>query len=657
MPRMSTSPHAARGRGAALALPAAIALALAGCASPFVAPPPGAEALEQRMAHEVKPVELAQAVSLAQRTHASYRAKIIELGESERAFNNGTLAFGTVILGLATANVHSSAIRGATLGTGAFYAAGLLNTDRQRSQVYLTGMGALECAVGAVQPLALNDDGSKQIAADRQRLIDGMSRLTSAMANARAQATLAAWFDGKAFAEAVKAVNDSMPAAQAAIDAASRADQQLRMRLEAPTKAALNLRTAVQGIDREVLRQVDLSRPALQSIPAQLVALKANTLFADLGALAPPVAAASAAPATNAAHGKGYAKDATKDDGKAAARSVADQALQIAAGIANALGALQGETSALQGTAQRVTASVVATAAQSADALLACKVEGVVKPLTLTAPPDPLTAGKAVTLQIFIEGGNGNLRAGFTQKPVPGLSVNVPPGTLGLVEVQATDKTVAGRYSLLVEDTTLASRVTVPIVVNAASAGGADIKAAPAQPDGAAQPAPDVAKAKSALEKRANFTLPGGAVVKIEQVVPRGKGMEVVYSTDANVKEEDVEAALRADTEMVNLLGLSPDITVRKGKAPHARSYDLPATVQGLGRADVRRLQARLCMPPAAQDGVWGPATQAALERDRAARDRSRAQPTGGLTAEERDQFLALPDAAAEARCARRAGS
>ena len=652
---MPTQAHPTRGRSAAAALPAAIALALAGCASPFVAPPPGAEALEQRIAHEVKPVELAQAVSLAQRTHASYRAKIIELGESERAFNNGTLAFGTVILGLATANVHSSAIRGATLGTGAFYATGVLNTDRQRSQVYLTGMGALECAVGAVQPLALNEDARKEIVSDRHRLIDGMSRLAHAMANARAQATLAQWFDPNAFADAVKAVNDSMPAAQAAIDAATRADQQLRMRLEAPTKAALNLQTAVQGIDREVLRQVELSRPALQSIPAQLAALKANTLFADLGALAPPAAAASAAAATNAAHGKDFARNATKDEGKTAARSVADQALQIAAGIAKALGELQGETSALQGTAQRVTASVVATAAQSADALLACKVEGIVKPLTLTTPPDPLRAGKAVTLQIFIEGGNGNLRAGFTQKPVPGLSVNVPPGTLGLVEVQATDQTMAGRYSLLVEDTTLASRVTVPIVVEAAATPGAG---APA-PRGGGAPStegnPDTEKAATALRERGNFTLPAGTVIKIEKVIVHGKSMEVVYSTDANVREEDIEAALRADTEMVNLLGRTPDITASKGQAPHARRYDLPSTVQALGRADVRRLQARLCMPAAAQDGLWGPATQAALERDRAARDRSRTQPTGGLSAEERDQFLALTDAATEARCARRA--
>jgi hypothetical protein len=628
----------------------AIAMALSACASPY-APP---VTLAEPAGASIRPPELAHAFALAQQKHSSYRAKVIELGESERNFSNGVLGLGTVILGLVTADVHVSALKGAALGTGAVYTTGVVNTDRRRGQIYLEGMATLECAVAATHPLALNSASEKGLTNDRWLLAQGVSKLSTAVAAARAQVAMAQAYDSAMFAESIKPVDALIVDARSAMDASARADQLARQRLEVTTFAALGLRNTILGVDREVLKQIESTRPTLQSIPEQLSQLKTNALFTSLTAI-PSGAEGKAAPSTIKP-----APTPTPHSmrlllgNEPTPQPAGERALEVARKLAAAIGDLQAATLSLKNTADRISTTVAATATQVSDALKACKVEGVVKPLGVSQSTVRIPAGKTLIQQIFVDGGNGILRAGFTQKPVPGLTVNTPPGTLGVVEIQATDKTLAGTYPLMIEDSTQASRVTISVVVEAANDSDTEKK----NPSDAGEKGAAVDAAILNLQKRTEFRTADGAKVTIANVKKRGtSGIEVTFSaTDPAVTAEQVEQAIKSDAQIQALLGSTADIKAEKNKvAPNAGAFFLPGTIKGMSRDDIRKLQARLCVPAAGQDGHWGPQTQRMLEEDRSKLGRLPPMPTGELTARERDQLLALTDAAAAARCAQRA--
>jgi hypothetical protein len=622
-----------------------ILLVLSACANPY-APP---STLAEPPAATVRPPELAHAFALAEQQHATYRAKVVELGESERNFSNSVFVLGTGLLGMAAANVHSSALKAGALATGAVYGAGVFNTDRRRGQIYLQGMATLECAVAAVQPLSLGTQSETIIKKDRERIAEGMVTLSNAVAAARTSAMLAQLYDPTTFETTIKAINAEIVQARAVMDAAAKADQLSRQRLEVPATAAMALRNTIHGVDREVLQQIESTQPALQSIPNQLTQLKTNALFTALAGLSTDTA--TTPPTATSKKEEPHAATFTTAD-EAGKKVAANRAYEIAQATSLTLGNLEAANLALKGIADRISSAAAATATQTSEALKTCKVEDVVKPLTATQSTVRIAAGSTLIQQIFVEGGNGNLRAGFTQKPVPGLAVNVPPGTLGLIEIQASEKSVAGTYPLLVEDSTLSSRITISVVVEA---GTATASATPI--DAAKNPANSPVSALiETLKKRQDITLADGSTVKIVEIKPRGTtGIEVTFSTpNAAIKPEQVEQALKGDKDVNNVLGDKADVKAARASAvPNAAIFQIPGAAR-MPSAQVQRLQARLCMPATQRDGIWGRLTQHALEQDRAARDKRMPVPSGELADKERDQLLALTDEQADARCQQR---
>lgn len=637
----------------ARALAPLAALALAACASPYSPP----LALDEPKEAAIQPPELAHAIAVARQKHAAYRAKVVELGESEAAFSNGMLGLGTAILGLVTADAHVSAIRGATLGAGAIYTTGRFNTDRQRGAVHLDGMAALECAMASVQPLSLNVQSAELLQGDRQSLAKDMGRLVTAMGAARHQAALAQLVDASFFAATVKNVDDLVAEARVAQDAAATAQQLLRQRLEAPTAAAVALRTTVDAIDRQVLLQLEATRPSLASILDELGRLKADNFFETLARTLPDAVASGPAEKAGPAPAPHGAAGGAAPDAKDAVGLLPLGAMRpgVARELTQALGDLQAQTAKVRAAAGRVNESMVGTMAQVSAALAACKVEQRVQPLSVKDTFLRIPAGQALTQQIHVAGGNGLLRAGFTRKPVPGLTVNVPPGTQGIVEVQATAESVAGSYPLVVEDTTMTSRVTVTVVV---APTGTDTPGSKVADNMVADSQELADKLKTILARGTVVKIDDTTTVTLQAVTVREDGaVEVDYSTTSTtVTPEAVDVAIQRLPAVGNL-GIAPRILATKvaGNAPQSATFALTNALTGLDRQAIRRLQAAVCVAPDGLDGLWGPASQRALVLDRAQRDPRQAIPTGALTATERDQLLALTDDQVRARCAQRA--
>lgn len=663
------SPHPpARLAGCALAA----ALLLAGCASPYVRLSPDSDALA------VQPQVLADAIGAARAKQREYHDQVINLGESERALSNSLLGLGTLIVGLGVAKVHPSAIAGAVLGTGAVYTFGTFNTDKRRAQVYVAGMKALDCAVDAVTPLVLSPTQEARLVDERAALAPAIAKTATAIGEAEQWAARARATSPTKFKDGLDAMQLALPAAQAAVDKAADAEALAGQRLDKPQQLAADLRGAVRAIDRAVLNDIRGTEPAVQAVPGILAGLQGNASLFSLASLAPGLVAASAA-ATKAgkdAPHDGIVAKAAGDEKPEDAIARRDQALLM--GLTDALGTLRSRTVQLASQADRLSRAALMTAPQAVStAVKACQVDGVLKPISVAPSSITLVAKAAGTHSVLVDGGNGEFSAQFLQSPTPGLSALRPPRSKGVVNIVATDQTVAGSYQLVIEDTTQQTRQIVTVVVGAATA---------------APPADDKKTDMTNAEAAADKLNKAGSLTTAKNVKVTGlkattlgaQNVQLIYDApaDGQVTDAEVAAAALALPGMVNLLGKDPKhiVAQRAEPAPHSKTVkktrsdntktgtvgkndgagkpagngDSGPTVRGMTVAEIKALQTRLCMAGAAATGTWTAQTQAALEADRARRlPAAGPVPAAGeaLGAQERQRLQALSEADAYKRC------
>jgi hypothetical protein len=621
-----------------------VAVLLASCASPYVNLPARPET------DDTHPAVLGGAIANARAVENQYRAKVIELGESERSVSNSLIGIGTLIAGMGLAKTHSSAVAGTALVAGSVYTFGTFNTDKRRAQVYIAGMKALECAIGAVTPLVLSLAQEQQLIDDRVSLQRASPILSAAIGNAETWTARARLADAAKFKDTMDAVNAALPAAQAAINQADESADLAGQRLAKPYQMGKDLPVAVIAIDRAVLEEIRSTENSLQAVPGILANLQGN---AALFAQPAPVQATTSATAgettapRNGRVGKG-AVPATLD--------VAARDQMIVDGLSDALGQLRAETIALRSRANRLGRSATLNAG-AGEALKACQIEGVVKPITASPMTLNFTAKVPLIQSILVDGGNGNFTAGFLQTPATGLSPVIRPRSKGVIDVVATDQTVAGQtYQLVIEDTTQRSRQIVAVVVGATAAGS--------PPPGDTQSlASNQKKAIDAVVAAKELKLSGARGVTITSVVARGKGIEVSYTVaaGATVTDDEVAAAAHDVDGVADWLRAGPDLVtaVRDKAKPQngrvAKPKALPEVVPaGLSPNEIRKIQLHLCMAPNATSGRWDAASQKALKADRERRtgiDPKRPGLADSLGDTEAKQLRDLDDSVAAARC------
>lgn len=629
--------------------------ALGGCASPYVVLDKPADV------DDARPKALADAIAGARGVQNKYREKVIELGESERGLSNSLLGLGTLIVGLGVAKVHSSAIAGAVLGAGAVYTIGTANTDKRRAQTYIAGMRALDCAVDAVTPLILSESQENRLVASRLLIAPAVVNVSNAMGEVERWSARARLTDASKFSALLDTGAQALAGAQAAVSKANEAVVLASQRTDKPHQIAKDLRGAVSAIDRAVLDEIRGTENAVQAVPGILAGLQGNTALFSLESLAP--ALVTKAP-TSAPSGVNSPMSGDVETGRGTATApdaVSRRDLATLEGLSAALGKLRGETVVLSSLADQLTRSATASSAQTVSTTLkTCQVEGVAKSISTSPTTVSIAAKTAVTQSILVDGGNGNFTAAFLQTPTPGLTVVIRPRSKGVIDIVATDQTVAGgAYQLIIEDTTQQSRQIVSVAIAAASAGADTTK--DSTPKAGVQ---DTAIQKLVATK--TLKVGSGATVTVVKVVKRGEsGVEVTYRADAGAKVSDAEVAAAALVVVGNTLGTDPSAVVATAdpNAPQAQKVmkrnkpvDWGTAVDALTTAQVKTVQSRLCMKAASTTGVWGAETQAALKADRDRRVKKEAQesPRGEtLTVAEAKALLSMSDADAVRRCTR----
>lgn len=629
-------------------LATAAAVGLSGCASPYVT-------LEKRtQPDDAKPMVLASAISDARNVQSQYRAKVLELGEAERALSNSLLGLGTLVVGLAVANVHSSAVNGVVLGTGAIYTIGTFNTDKRRARVYIAGMKAIDCAVDAVTPLILNEDLMSRLGTSLTALDGEIKALGAAIGNAEAWSAQARLNDAGKFQAVIDATTLALAAAQVSIAQADAATDLATQRLSRPHQIAKDLSNAVSSIDRAVLDEIRGTENAVQAVPVILAGLQSNAALFSLQSLAPNLVAQPAG--TSSTEEK--AGVLSRRRSTLATANVAQRDRETLGGLTAALGEIRFRTVVVASRAERLSKAATAKSAQSvADGVKGCEVQGVVKNIVATPTAVTFAAKTAIRQSIMVDGGNGNYTVAFLQAPVPGVTAVIPPRSRGVVEIVATDQTVAGgSYQLLIEDTTQTSRQVVTVAIGAAPV--IDDKNTSSKNS----------KQDAAIDqiKKASPLKINGATVTLSKVTPQDDGVKVEYTTTtASVTDDQVREAVMSIDDVKSLIGMEVALfTVGKAqtdeksvtlKKKTAKAVDGGPVVGALDVSERRRVQIRLCMPADKIKDSWSDDAQAALRYDREHRRGGVRAPAPAepLNDTEKAALLALDDAKAAARCKR----
>lgn len=604
---------------------ASIVALLTGCASPYVATD------RSVVAQQLKPQMLGDAIRQARARSLDYRDKVVELGESERLLSNGLLTLGAAIVGASVAKVHSSAITGAALLAGSAYTIGTFNTDKRRGAIYLAGIKAIDCSITAVVPLALSDEAQKDLDEQKKGLDKEVPNLTKA-AGSVDQWVVQAKGSGNAlyFQAAIESAQAGLIAAAAVVTKANGASAAAANRILRAEEMGSLLVGTVKDIDAAVLLEIRGTEGSIQAVPGLVATIQTNAgLFAPTAAGGTEAAPRSGEQPNPAAPKRDLP---TGDD------------LRVMKELGTAIGALRQATMDVDSRAERLASLATPVNSQSAEALKLCKVEATLKPMTVTPSAVTFTAKKAGTQTVLIEGGNGNYTGAFLNGPVPGLKAVTRPLSTGAIDVVADEKTVAGGYQLMIEDSTRRSRQIVAVTIAAAATA-----------DEAAAQSDKVQKAISAIAAAKSVQV-NGTTVALENPRARGQnGVVVDYRAQggAAVSSQDVAIAVSNIAGVGSVLGSNAVEAVNLDAQPFGGLQFRDGAP--LPRDQVRRLQTALCVQAAQRDGLWGPKTQAVLERDRARRRVAGAPNVAAegveLSAAERNMLLARSPEAVAATC------
>lgn len=597
-----------RHRGAAATCIAlACALALAGCASPYVTNSPPSTTVQYA------PATLSYALAYSRSQHDLYRAKVVELGDSERILSNGLITLGGALVWLAAAGGHPHAVRNLTVGGGTAYTLGVFNNDKRRAVIYVAGMRALECANDVVAPLNLPDPVVGNLTQQRTSLDTLGDTVASNMATVTKQMMLVGQ-QVPAAETSLAAARDSLAAAQQATDRATQAGVAADALLARQGKAGELLMNAVARIDALVLDDLRGTEGSIQAVPGILTDLAKNA--AMFGALAQPPQPASTDTTTTAEgpHGREVrAQESTQTRG-------ADTKNALNA-LADAVANLKKSSAQLDARAQRLS-GVVGEIQQGVqlDRLKSCNVEGVVTTMSVTPQVLTFTEKTADTQMIVVRGGKLDYSAGFTQSTHPGIDIQARSPFLRsdviAVESKADLGATPASYQIMVRDASDQVQF-VTVKIQPASGGST-----PPAGDGGASANADLGK--SEIRKRSPLQVASGATVIFKSVDAADGNYTVTYEAQggAKVAHDEVEKALANDTELVNAIGKDAKIAAidasGAAESPHARtvrSHGVAAA--SLTREQVSAIQRNLCMDEASIDGRWGMRTQAALLRDR----------------------------------------
>lgn len=189
-----------------LAIAAAAALLLGGCANPMLRIDGPGYSVASSAAPSREPASMADAVQKLNHLRARYYEAIVDQTGTTQNATTGLVWLGAAVAGMAAGSVSSDAILGAALIGGTTYGLARTQLDARRIQVWTEGMKALDCAKEAALPLDLGEARRGQLEAALTAL--GAQRIVTQQARNQVQTAL----DGL-----VKTPSDATASAQAMV--------------------------------------------------------------------------------------------------------------------------------------------------------------------------------------------------------------------------------------------------------------------------------------------------------------------------------------------------------------------------------------------------------------------------------------------------------
>lgn len=524
---------AARFARASLCSLLAVSLGLGGCASPYVHSVPPAASIP-----EAPPATLGQAIAHSRSLHEAYRAKTIELGEMERLSLNSLIVLFGAMVGVAGVGGHANTLRNAAVVGGTGLALGMVNSDQRRAMIYVAGMRALECTNDLVAPMNLHPGTLEALRRDIAAIGDGTKKTSRSKADLIAAALLVRdRVPGSA--DALASADQAIAEAEIALAEASVAHAAGEDLLAKHALAAENLQGAVHRIDTAVLDAVRGTEVSILLLPRIIGGLKDNIALFQGAATQQPKGEVLGVKTPGA-------ESQEKAQGKTQQRTPGDAALlaNLSVAVANA----SADAALLGATSQRLTRAVNAIKARvDANAAVKCAVQAPVMTLT----PDALTfIQNTVDAQVVeVRDGKPSYREPPTIVPsgATGLTAtfSLNDAKMAVLTVKSDANLAAGNYAIVVTD----------------AAG--DVRMLPVRATPPAAPAEDIKRYVALLSplkvndvevKLGDVTAAAGGGIKVAYTPPAGK----------DAKPEDVEAALRKDAGLVNLLGKGRLVAERK---------------------------------------------------------------------------------------------
>lgn len=566
---------------------------LAGCASPTVrwSTPDQKDVREHSMAY---------AKAYAHSAREAYQQAVDREVQAGTNLSSGLIGLGGILAGLATFGAHRDAIVGGALIGGTAYALGNWNLSKQRQLVYLAGVEAINCSVKAVSPFDMPES-------DRQALNDGLAQLERRLGEVTLGIDRVATAARNGGTEALHAEADQTVTHARAISASSRevliGGRQIATKVH---RAGGELVAAVDRVGAAVDKAVLDTIPDLASVK-----MVVGGIAGFAGALVPGSAIES------------RITQAMKDVGaKPEGRKLVPSPAQAA--LARAIDDLVVSTEHLASEAAKVRSRTIAFDPAATTAGLAdC---GVTVSSGLTATPSAvvLKGGVDETHTIIVDGGTSPYIVRRQGAQPSGLTIIEPVPYDTSVIVQGSAALAKGQsFSILIMDSSKphkSKEVSITVGGTVSPSGGTP-------PPTTAAANPFVARIVKLTQE---FDVGGTKVAVVPPVEDLGAGRVRVnieckskpstpLSQDsvitALLQQQVAGSAIAADASVdgadpatkFDIAGAADCVAPR----PQGRSLRPKAAVPA---GDLQALQRRLCLPPFAVDGKWGPITRAALD-------------------------------------------
>ncbi len=372
-------------------------------------------------------IDLHNAIDYAQRAIDKYKDAAGDQATLTTVMGLGLIPLGAAALGFGITGGNPNIVTALGLGGAAGYASGSWLSSKDRQLIYIEGMKAMSCAIGAVQPLNI----------PRNEIKTDLDKLNAAII--KVERDIGSVKDVEEYKASPMAKQNVTTAEALLTQSRTTRDEGTKL-LVAHSQAGITLVNAVDRIGAEVDKAIAGTLQSLDALPGIIGSLS------DLSTQFAKPAEAPAAPPKPSVIRTEFVDPALKEP------------------LKSLLKALK-ESSKVLASREQAIADVIRVVLEAdvANALKSCNVTDVATAFTVQ-PAGPIEMKKAAggNKRLVITGGKPPYTAELLEAPVEGLRVTqpVPLGPRVLIEVTATKVTVAD-YNVYVSDATGKSQTVV----------------------------------------------------------------------------------------------------------------------------------------------------------------------------------------------------